>query len=49
MTALIQNEHVSKFYHMGGETIRTLDDISLDIVHGNLSLLWDHQAPENPR
>ncbi|CAH1226959.1 putative ABC transporter ATP-binding protein YknY [Paenibacillus allorhizoplanae] len=34
MTALIQIEHVSKFYFMGGETIRALDDISLDIVQG---------------
>ena len=34
MTALIQIEDVSKFYHMGGETIRALDDISLDIVQG---------------
>ncbi|CAH1226997.1 putative ABC transporter ATP-binding protein YknY [Paenibacillus allorhizoplanae] len=34
MTALIQIEHVSKFYHMGGETIRALDDISLDIAQG---------------
>jgi putative ABC transport system ATP-binding protein len=34
MTALIQIEHVSKFYHMGGETIRALDDISLDIEQG---------------
>ncbi|KRF10273.1 macrolide ABC transporter ATP-binding protein [Paenibacillus sp. Soil766] len=34
MTALIQIEHVSKFYHMGGETVRALDDITLDIVQG---------------
>ncbi|CAN7544968.1 ABC transporter ATP-binding protein [Paenibacillus sp. LjRoot56] len=34
MTALIQIEHVSKFYHMGGETIRALDDISLNIAQG---------------
>jgi putative ABC transport system ATP-binding protein len=34
MTALIQIEHVSKFYHIGGETIRALDDISLDITQG---------------
>ncbi|OAS18032.1 ABC transporter ATP-binding protein [Paenibacillus oryzisoli] len=34
MTALIQIEHVSKFYQMGGETIRALDDISLNIAHG---------------
>lgn len=34
MTALIQIENVSKFYHMGGETIRALDDITLNIVQG---------------
>lgn len=34
MTDLIQIEHVSKFYYMGGETIRALDDISLDIAKG---------------
>ncbi|KRE64503.1 hypothetical protein [Paenibacillus sp. Soil750] len=34
MTALIQIENVSKFYYMGGETIRALDDISLDISQG---------------
>jgi predicted ABC-type transport system involved in lysophospholipase L1 biosynthesis ATPase subunit len=34
MTTLIQIEHVSKFYYMGGETIRALDDISLDIAQG---------------
>lgn len=34
MTALIQIENVSKFYYMGGETIRALDDITLDIVQG---------------
>ncbi|WP_173114430.1 hypothetical protein [Paenibacillus qinlingensis] len=28
MTALIQIEHVSKFYYRGGETIRALDGIS---------------------
>lgn len=32
--ALIQLEHVSKFYYMGGETIRALDDISLTIAQG---------------
>ncbi|MCY9662928.1 ABC transporter ATP-binding protein [Paenibacillus chondroitinus] len=31
---LIQIEHVSKSYVMGGETIRALDDVSLDIDHG---------------
>ncbi|NOU73029.1 ATP-binding cassette domain-containing protein [Paenibacillus sp. LMG 31458] len=31
---LIQIEHVSKYYVMGGETIRALDDISLEINHG---------------
>lgn len=31
---LIQIEHVSKYYVMGGETIRALDDISLEIKHG---------------
>ncbi|WP_036746229.1 ABC transporter ATP-binding protein [Paenibacillus sp. UNC451MF] len=31
---LIQIEHVSKNYVMGGETIRALDDISLEIDHG---------------
>jgi putative ABC transport system ATP-binding protein len=31
---LIQIEHVSKNYVMGGETIRALDDVSLDIDHG---------------
>lgn len=34
MTALIKIEHVSKFYYTGGETIRALDDITLDIVQG---------------
>ncbi|NOU64375.1 ATP-binding cassette domain-containing protein [Paenibacillus sp. LMG 31461] len=34
MTALIQIENVSKFYYMGGETIRALDDITLDIAQG---------------
>ncbi|NOU62692.1 ATP-binding cassette domain-containing protein [Paenibacillus sp. LMG 31461] len=34
MTALIQIEQVSKFYYIGGEIIRALDDISLDIVQG---------------
>ena len=32
--ALIQIENVSKYYTMGGETIRALDDVSLDIDHG---------------
>ncbi|NOU75200.1 ATP-binding cassette domain-containing protein [Paenibacillus sp. LMG 31458] len=31
---LIQIEHVSKYYVLGGETIRALDDISLEINHG---------------
>lgn len=31
---LIQLEHVSKYYKIGGETIRALDDISLEIDHG---------------
>jgi len=31
---LIQIEHVSKNYVMGGEMIRALDDISLEIDHG---------------
>lgn len=31
---LIQLEHVSKNYVMGGETIRALDDVSLEIDHG---------------
>lgn len=31
---LIQIEHVSKSYVMGGETIRALDDVSLDIDYG---------------
>ncbi|MBP1966193.1 ABC transporter ATP-binding protein [Paenibacillus aceris] len=31
---LIQIEHVSKNYEMGGETIQALDDISLEIDHG---------------
>ncbi|MDQ0874440.1 putative ABC transport system ATP-binding protein [Paenibacillus sp. V4I3] len=31
---LIHIENVSKYYYMGGETIRALDDISLDIEHG---------------
>lgn len=31
---LIQLEHVSKNFVMGGETIRALDDISLEIDHG---------------
>ncbi|NOV03818.1 ABC transporter ATP-binding protein [Paenibacillus planticolens] len=31
---LIQIEHVSKNYVMGGETIQALDDISLEIDHG---------------
>lgn len=31
---LIHIESVSKYYHMGGETIEALDDISLDIGHG---------------
>ncbi|MBA2939107.1 ABC transporter ATP-binding protein [Paenibacillus sp. CGMCC 1.16610] len=31
---LIHIEHVSKSYVMGGETIRALDDVSLDIDHG---------------
>jgi putative ABC transport system ATP-binding protein len=31
---LIQIEHVSKSYVKGGETIRALDDVSLDIDHG---------------
>ncbi|MDU0202138.1 ABC transporter ATP-binding protein [Paenibacillus sp. MAH-36] len=31
---LIQIEHVSKSYVMGGETIRALDDVSLDIDQG---------------
>lgn len=30
---LIQLEHVSKNYVIGGETIRALDDVSLEIVH----------------
>ncbi|MBP1966156.1 putative ABC transport system ATP-binding protein [Paenibacillus aceris] len=32
--SLIQIEHVSKNYVMGGETIQALDDISLEIDHG---------------
>ncbi|WP_216628138.1 ABC transporter ATP-binding protein [Paenibacillus germinis] len=31
---IIQLEHVSKNYVMGGETIRALDDVSLEIDHG---------------
>jgi len=31
---LIQIEHVSKNYVMGWETIQALDDISLEIDHG---------------
>ncbi|KRE36742.1 macrolide ABC transporter ATP-binding protein [Paenibacillus sp. Soil724D2] len=31
---MIQLEHVSKNYVMGGETIRALDDVSLEIDHG---------------
>ncbi|MDD9269726.1 ABC transporter ATP-binding protein [Paenibacillus sp. GCM10023248] len=31
---LIQLEHVSKNYAMGGEMIRALDDVSLEIDHG---------------
>lgn len=31
---LIHIDHVSKNYVMGGETIRALDDISLEIDHG---------------
>ncbi|WP_159886774.1 ABC transporter ATP-binding protein [Paenibacillus puerhi] len=34
MTAFVQIEHVSKFYRMGGEMIRALDDITLDIAQG---------------
>ncbi|MBP1964982.1 hypothetical protein [Paenibacillus aceris] len=33
---LIQIEHVSKNYVMGGETIQVLDDISLEIEHGEI-------------
>ncbi|WP_208607744.1 hypothetical protein [Paenibacillus pectinilyticus] len=32
--SLIQNDHVRKQYVMGGETIRALDDVSLEIEQG---------------
>lgn len=31
---LVELRHVSKLYHLGGEEIRTLDDVSLDIDSG---------------
>ena len=46
MTALIQIEHVSKFYHMGGETIRALDDITLDIAQGEFVAIMGPSGPE---
>lgn len=36
---LIQIEHVSKHYVIGEETIRALDDISLQIDHGEFVAL----------
>jgi putative ABC transport system ATP-binding protein len=32
--ALVELRNVSKFYHLGGEEIRALDDVSLDIESG---------------
>src|SRR4026207_2074590 len=32
--ALVELRNVSKIYHLGGETIRALDDVSLDIESG---------------
>lgn len=32
--ALVELRHVSKIYHLGGETIHALDDVSLDIQQG---------------
>ncbi|NQX67021.1 ATP-binding cassette domain-containing protein [Paenibacillus alba] len=32
--SFIQIEHVNKYYQMGGETIRALDDVSLEIELG---------------
>jgi putative ABC transport system ATP-binding protein len=32
--ALVELRHVSKIYHLGGEEIRALDDVSLDIEAG---------------
>jgi len=32
--ALVELRHVSKIYHLGGEEIRALDDVSLDIHEG---------------
>src|SRR5512138_3642765 len=32
--ALVELRNVSKLYHLGGEEIRALDDVSLDIFEG---------------
>ena len=32
--ALVELRGVSKIYHLGGEEIRALDDVSLDILEG---------------
>src|SRR3989449_9898464 len=32
--ALVERRHVSKIYHLGGEEIRALDEVSLDIEAG---------------
>src|SRR5512139_1616721 len=32
--ALVELRNVSKFYHLGGEEIRALDDVTLDIESG---------------
>src|SRR6266542_4245944 len=33
--ALVELRNVSKIYHLGGEEIRALDDVSLDIAEGD--------------
>jgi len=41
--SLVELRNVSKIYHLGGEEIRALDDVSLDIDEGEfISIIGCH-------
>src|SRR2546421_628512 len=46
--ALVELRNVSKIYHLGGEEIRALDDLSLDIQEGEfISIIGPSPQPED--
>lgn len=47
--ALLELRNVSKIYHLGGEEIRALDDVSLDLEQGEFVSIIGLPAVANPR